>query len=100
MLVLNCLVDVLDQSTKNNHAFSRVSVFIPEDQRVVAVFNLFNNLGFRQVGPKRADDPSGVWGSQLVNPVFIEMALPIAEVMTVLRTAHEAGETIRGRAST
>ena len=96
MLVLNCLVDVLDQGPKSNVSFSRVSVFFPEDQRLLAIFNVFQQLGFRQVGAKRPDDPSGLWGSP-AGRSFVEMALPMAEVLQVLQAAHEAGETIKPR---
>lgn len=96
MLVLNCLVDVLDQGPKSNVSFSRVSVFFPEDQRLMSIFSVFNNLGFRQIGVKRPDDPSGFWGSQ-PGRSFVEMALPMAEVLQVLQAAHEAGESIKPR---
>ncbi len=96
MLVLNCLVDLLDQGPKSNVSFSRVSVFFPEDHRLMNIFSVFNNLGFHQIGIKRPDDPSGFWGSQ-PGRSFVEMALPMAEVLQVLQAAHEAGESVKPR---
>ena len=99
MLVLNALVDVLDQSSKMGGAgLSRVSVFLPEDARLVPVFHVLSKLGFRQ-GARLAADPSGVWGAAAEGRSFLEVALPMAEVVAVLHAAHEAGESVRARAA-
>ena len=98
MLVLNCLVDVLDQASKAGAAFSRVSVFLPEDARLVPVFHVLSKLGFR-TGERRAADPTGVWGDVPAGRSFLEVALPMADVVAVLRAAHEAGESVRARAA-
>jgi hypothetical protein len=94
MTVLNALVDVLDQGGKTGVSYSRVSVFLPEEQRILPMLNVLVGLGFQPFGAKRADDPTGMWGAQ-PGRAFLEIALPAGNVVALLQAAAASNESVR-----
>lgn len=92
--LLNCLVDILQMAAAGNLAFSRCSIVVPEEPRLVPVVQLVQGLGFVQHGARREQDPTGMWGAA-PGRAFVELALPVGNVMAVLQAARAANEGVR-----
>jgi hypothetical protein len=93
--LLKCLVDVLQQSASSGIPFSRVSVVLPEEPRLIGAGSLFLGLGFQRVGgdPLPAD-PTGMWGDR-PGRTFVELALPVEMLLPLLNAAQAAQEGVR-----
>jgi GNAT superfamily N-acetyltransferase len=101
VLMLQTLYDIASQSQARGLSISRISVLLPEEQRLIPVLQLLIGLGFKNAA-KRSDDPSGMWsaaGAAGAAPAaprsFVEMFLNLGDVMPLLQQAQANKESVR-----
>ena len=100
-LLLNALVDVHEMCARAGAApLQFVSVIVPQELRLLPVAELLKGLGFqRRAG--HAADPTGFWAAAGAAPRasgdFVELALPVGEILPLLTRAQAAREGVKPR---